>query len=131
MSTIFFAYQRFSSMIDLKKYNLNKKKHRMIYLVAELNIASIGKIQKLLNISRQAFNVNLRELVERKLVNEVTSKKDKRIKTLELTEKGIELNNKVNEEQKKEIEAIFDRVNNDWEKAMIELSKEYINELDK
>ncbi len=103
----------------------------MIYLVAELNIASIGKIQKLLNISRQAFNVNLRELVERKLVNEVTSKKDKRIKTLELTEKGIELNNKVNEEQKKEIEAIFDRVNNDWEKAMIELSKEYINELDK
>ncbi|CAI2640415.1 HTH-type transcriptional regulator Hpr [Apilactobacillus kunkeei] len=131
MSTIFFAYQRFSSMIDLKKYNLNKNQHRMIYLVAELNIASIGKIQKLLNISRQAFNVNLRELVERKLVNEVTSKKDKRIKTLELTEKGIELNNKVNEEQKKEIEAIFDRVNNDWEKAMIELSKEYINELDK
>ncbi|WP_053796886.1 MarR family transcriptional regulator [Apilactobacillus kunkeei] len=118
-------------MIDLKKYNLNKTQHRIIYLVSELNIASIGKIQKLLNISRQAFNVNLRELVERQLINEVTSKKDKRIKTLELTEKGIELNNKVNEEQKKEIEALFDRVNNDWEKAMIELSKEYINELDK
>lgn len=118
-------------MIDLKKYNLNKTQHRIIYLVSELNIASIGKIQKLLNISRQAFNVNLRDLIERELVNEVSSKKDKRIRTLGLTEKGIELNNKINEEQKSEIEEIFNKVGNDWEKAMIELSKEYINELDK
>ncbi|GAA6237211.1 helix-turn-helix domain-containing protein [Apilactobacillus micheneri] len=118
-------------MIDLKKYNLNKTQHRIIYSVSELNIASIGNILKLLNISKQALNVNVRNLMKKELITEISSKKDKRIKTLKLTKKGISLNNKINEEQTKKIESLFNKVNNDWEKAMIELSNEYINGLNK
>lgn len=113
-------------MIDLKKYNLNQTQHRIIYSISELDIPSMGNIQKLLNISRQALNVNVRDLMSRNLIEEITSDKDKRIKTLHLTKDGNDLNNQINAEQTEKIESIFENVDNDWEQAMKELADEYV-----
>lgn len=118
-------------MIDLKKYNLNKTQHRIIYSVSELNIVSIKEILNLLNISKQALNVNIRELMKQNLITEISSEKDKRIKILKLTKKGNELNNRINMEQTEKIHTLFSTSDEDWETAMIKLSKEYINGLNK
>lgn len=129
LSTIFFAYQQFSSMIDLGQYNLNKTQHRIIYSISELNIASMGKLLKLLNISKQALNVSVRDLISQNLITEVRSEKDKRIRILKLTRKGTELNQKINQEQTAQIDALFKKVDNNWEQAMVELANEYINHI--
>ncbi|UQS84577.1 winged helix DNA-binding protein [Apilactobacillus apisilvae] len=89
------------------------------------------KILNLLNISKQALNVNIRELMKNDLITEVRDEKDKRIKILKLTTKGNKLNNEINEEQKNKIDALFKQADGSWEKVMIELSNEYKNGLNK
>ncbi|CAI2611180.1 MarR family transcriptional regulator [Apilactobacillus apinorum] len=118
-------------MIDLKNYDINQTQHRIIYSISELDIASMGNILRLLNISRQALNVNVRDLMSRNLIEEVSSDKDKRIKTLHLTTEGNKLNDQINAEQMQKIETLFTNVDNDWEKAMQQLANEYIKGFDK
>ncbi|KRM67642.1 hypothetical protein FD06_GL000794 [Apilactobacillus ozensis DSM 23829 = JCM 17196] len=129
LSTIFFAYQQFASMIDLKKYNLNKNQHRMLYIIYALDDVSIKDILKLLNISKQAANVSIRDLMERDLVTESKSKVDKRVKILNLTDAGLALNKTINQEQIELLNHYFDAANDDWKQVMEKLADSYIHSL--
>ncbi|MCL0319327.1 MarR family transcriptional regulator [Apilactobacillus xinyiensis] len=129
LSTIFFAYQQFAAMIDLKKYDLTKNQHRMLYIIYALDNVSIKDILKLLNISKQASNVSLRDLISRNLITESKSPVDKRIKILNLTTEGQRLNKQINQEQIALLDEYFVAADNDWQKVMEKLADSYIHSL--
>ncbi|MCL0329861.1 MarR family transcriptional regulator [Apilactobacillus xinyiensis] len=129
LSTIFFAYQQFAAMIDLKKYDLTKNQHRMLYIIYALDNVSIKDILKLLNISKQAANVSLRDLISRNLITESKSPVDKRIKILNLTTEGQRLNEQINQEQIALLDEYFVAADNDWQKVMEKLADSYIHSL--
>ncbi|MCK8625189.1 MarR family transcriptional regulator [Apilactobacillus sp. M161] len=129
LSTIFFAYQQFAAMIDLKKYDLTKNQHRMLYIIYALDNVSIKDILKLLNISKQAANVSLRDLISRNLITESKSPVDKRIKILNLTTEGQRLNEQINQEQIALLDEYFVAADNDWQKVMKKLADSYIHSL--
>ncbi|MCL0312197.1 MarR family transcriptional regulator [Apilactobacillus sp. TMW 2.2459] len=129
LSTIFFAYQQFAAMIDLKKYDLTKNQHRMLYIIYALDNVSIKDILNLLNISKQAANVSLRDLISRNLITESKSPVDKRIKILNLTTEGQRLNEQINQEQIALLDEYFVAADNDWQKVMEKLADSYIHNL--
>ncbi|WP_220752171.1 MarR family transcriptional regulator [Apilactobacillus xinyiensis] len=129
LSTIFFAYQQFAAMIDLKKYDLTKNQHRMLYIIYALDNVSIKDILNLLNISKQAANVSLRDLISRNLITESKSSVDKRIKILNLTTEGQRLNEQINQEQIALLDEYFVAADNDWQKVMEKLADSYIHSL--
>ncbi len=116
-------------MIDLKKYDLTKNQHRMLYIIYALDNVSIKDILKLLNISKQASNVSLRDLISRNLITESKSPVDKRIKILNLTTEGQRLNKQINQEQIALLDEYFVAADNDWQKVMEKLADSYIHSL--
>ncbi|MHA8137698.1 MarR family winged helix-turn-helix transcriptional regulator [Lactobacillaceae bacterium Scapto_B20] len=129
LSTIFFAYQRFASMVDLTKYNLTKNQHRIIFIVSSLDNVSVKKILLLLNISKQAVNVAIRDLMERGLVEEQRSNQDKRVKFLSLTDAGTTLNQQICDEQLQLLDQYFESADGDWQQAMQNLAQGYLDRI--
>ncbi|KRN04807.1 MarR family winged helix-turn-helix transcriptional regulator [Holzapfeliella floricola] len=129
LATIFFAYQKFASLIDYEAYGLTKNQHRVLFCLYTLEEASIKNLLLVLNISKQACHVLVKDLVERELVYEVPSKVDKRIKLLKLTTKGHELNQQMNQEQSQIIDAIFEAQDDDFERAMAQMADDYLDAL--
>lgn len=127
LPTIFFAYQEFSSMVDLSHYNLTKNQHRILFIIFALEDVSIKKILLLLGISKQAANVALRDLLSRDLVTEERSKEDKRIKYLQLTPAGRALSDQISVEQQTILNKYFDAADGDWQQAMTKLAEKYLN----
>lgn len=130
LSTIFFAYQEFASLVDLSQYNLSKNQHRMLFIISSLEDVNIKKILVLIGISKQAANVAIRDLMDNGLVTEHRSTVDKRVKYLKLTPAGLALTNKINLEQKRLLDKYFDESNGDWEKAMAKLAQTYIQRVE-
>lgn len=101
----------------------------MLYIIYALDDVSIKDILKLLNISKQAANVSIRDLMERDLVTESKSKVDKRVKILNLTDAGLALNKTINQEQIELLNHYFDAANDDWKQVMEKLADSYIHSL--
>ncbi|MHA8110406.1 MarR family winged helix-turn-helix transcriptional regulator [Lactobacillaceae bacterium Melli_B4] len=129
LSTIFFAYQRFASIVDLTKYELTKNQHRIIFIVATLDDVSVKKILLLLNISKQAANVAIRDLMNRGFLKERRSQLDKRVKFLSLTEAGVDLNQQICDEKLKLLDQYFEAADGDWQHAMQNLAQGYLDRL--
>ncbi|CAK1241613.1 MarR family transcriptional regulator [Fructobacillus evanidus] len=127
LPTIFFAYQEFASLVDLSQYDLTQNQHRMLFIISSLEDVNIKKILVLIGISKQAANVAIRDLMEKGLVTEHRSTVDKRVKYLQLTPEGIDLNDQINLEQKRLLDRYFDEANGDWEKAMTKLAQKYLD----
>ncbi|MGX4644503.1 MULTISPECIES: MarR family winged helix-turn-helix transcriptional regulator [Holzapfeliella] len=130
LATIFFAYQRFASLIDYGEYGLSKNQHRVLFCLYAIEEVSIKKLLLILGISKQACNVLIRDLMSRDLVYEEKSEKDRRVKILKLTQAGKDLNTKMNAEQIKIVDAIFDETDNDWQKAMEKMADDYVDVID-
>ncbi len=89
----FFSYRAFTRGPDeiLAKRGLGRVHHRILYFVGRQPNLSVNDLLQVLQISKQALNTPLRQLLSMELVRNEQSKTDRRVRELRLTPAGIRL----------------------------------------
>ena len=105
---LYFSYRDFTAGPDkiLEKIQFGRAHHRIIYFVAKKNNITIKNLLTILQITKQSLSRVLNQLVNEGYVNVATGN-DKRTKTLSLTQKGIDLEDKLSTIQINKIKKII------------------------
>lgn len=108
----YFGYRAFTSQPDriLEQRGLGRVHHRILYFVGRNPGLSINALLTILNVSKQALNAPLRQLVEMRLVAMNTAEHDKRVRQLTLTPSGRTLEAQLTGTQMKQLQAVFEQV---------------------
>jgi DNA-binding MarR family transcriptional regulator len=109
MEAFFFGYQAFTAKADemLERRGLSRVHQRIVFFIARYPALSVKELLALLDVTKQALNIPLRQLVEMHLVNSVASQTDKRKRLLELTVEGARFEQSLRREQVKLLERAF------------------------
>lgn len=107
---IYFAYRGFTDLPDrmLERRGLGRVHHRILYFLGRRPGVSVKGLLDLLQVSKQALNAPLRQLMGMGLVEAVAADDDRRIKKLELTAEGHRLEAELTEIQMRHLQAAFD-----------------------
>ena len=102
---LFYAYRDFTGEPDaiLEKYALGRAHHRVIYFVGRNPSISVTELLEILRITKQSLSRVLGQLVREGFIVQHEGVKDRRQRLLELTPKGIELERRLSESQRKRI----------------------------
>ena len=121
----YFGYRAFTTHPDrvLEQRGLGRVHHRILYFVGRNPDTSINELLAVLDVSKQALNGPLRQLVEMKLVAMRAAGHDGRVKELRLTYEGEKLEAKLSGTQMKQLEAIFSEAGPVAESAWIEVMR--------
>ena len=105
----YFGYRAFTNPPDriLEQRGLGRVHHRILYFVGRNPHISVNALLNLLDVSKQALNAPLRQLIEMKLVVMMTAEHDKRVRELSLTSAGAKLEAKLTGTQMKQLNAVF------------------------
>ena len=107
---LFFSYRDFTAGPDriLEKIQFGRAHHRIIYFVGKKNNITIKDLLAILQITKQSLSRVLNQLVSRGYVIVATGN-DKRTKNLSLTQKGIDLEDKLSTIQINKIKKIISK----------------------
>jgi len=126
LELFFFAYRDFTSRPDriLEKRGLGRVHHRIIYFVGRDPGLSVAALLKTLAVSKQALHAPLRQLVAMKLVSVQTASHDGRVKKLDLTPEGRDLEARLSGTQMEHLETVFRKAGAVKESAWREIMEE-------
>ena len=101
IEAFFFAYRAFTTSPDrmLGEQGLGRVHHRILYFVGRDPGCSVNELLHTLEVSKQALNPPLRELVERGLIGMTPAEHDRRIRRLSLTAAGEALERQLSASQ--------------------------------
>ncbi|MBI5889953.1 MAG: MarR family transcriptional regulator [Nitrosomonadales bacterium] len=108
----YFGYRAFTTPPDriLDQRGLGRVHHRILYFVGSNPHISVNTLLALLNVSKQALNAPLRQLIEMNLIAMDTAEHDHRVRQLSLTASGSKLEAQLTGTQMKQLQAVFDEV---------------------
>lgn len=108
---LYFGYRAFTAPPDriLDQRGLGRVHHRILYFVGRNSRISVNALLSLLDVSKQALNAPLRQLVEMRLVAMDTAEHDRRVRQLSLTAAGAKLEAQLTGAQMKLLQAVFDQ----------------------
>jgi len=107
---LYFGYRAFTDRPDriLGQRGLNRVHHRILYFVGRNPDVSVNALLDILEVSKQALNGPLRQLVEMDLVAMRVAAHDRRVKQLRLTYDGEKLEARLSCTQRKQLAEVFD-----------------------
>ncbi len=116
---LFFSYRAFTRGPDqiLEKRGLNRVHHRILYFVARQPGLSVNELLGVLEVSKQALHIPLRQLLSMNLVKNDKSKTDGRVRELRLTSAGKRLEARLTGTQLLQLDNVFAEAGSDAEKA--------------
>ncbi len=126
----YFGYRAFTVRPDrvLERRGLGRAHHRILYFIGRDPGTPVSGLLRTLEISKQALNAPLRQLVAMKLVVSETATYDQRIKLLNLTQAGRALEAQLTGAQMKHLADAFRAVGRDagghWRAVMAALLSE-------
>src|SRR3954454_7933828 len=99
---LFFAYRDFTAKADetLSQYGFCRAHHRVIYLVGRHPGMTVTELLDILKITKQSLSRVLGQLVEEGFIVQRAGERDRRQRLLELTDKGLELERRLSENQR-------------------------------
>ena len=102
---LYYAYRDFTAEPDamLAKYGFGRAHHRVIYFVGRHPQMSVTDLLGILRITKQSLSRVLGQLVRQGFIRQSPGSRDRRQRLLELTEKGIELERQLSENQRQRI----------------------------
>jgi DNA-binding MarR family transcriptional regulator len=105
----FFAYRAFTTQPDriLAERGLGRVHHRILYFVAHNPYIRVSELLRILDVSKQALNAPLRQLLELELVDMKVATHDRRVKQLRLTPEGERLEALLTGTQMQHLEAVL------------------------
>ncbi|MGC1442779.1 MAG: helix-turn-helix domain-containing protein [Burkholderiaceae bacterium] len=107
---LYFSYRAFTSGPDqiLDKRGLNRIHHRILYFIDRNPDGSVNDLLQVLQITKQALHIPLRQLVSMGLVaNNKSSGSDGRVRALRLTAEGKRLEQRLTGTQLLQLESVF------------------------
>jgi DNA-binding MarR family transcriptional regulator len=102
---LFYAYRDFTSEPDamLARHGFGRAHHRVIYFVGRHPGMNVTNLLGILRITKQSLSRVLSQLVRQDFVRQTPGRPDRRQRLLELTEKGVELERKLSENQRRRV----------------------------
>ncbi len=106
---LFFSYRAFTRGPDqiLAKRGLNRMHHRILYFVGREPGLSVNELLNVLEISKQALHMPLRQLVSMNLISNDKSQLDGRVRELRLSASGRRLEARLTGTQLLQLENVF------------------------
>jgi len=126
----YFGYRAFTAPPDriLDQRGLGRVHHRILYFVGRNPQISVNALLDILNVSKQALNAPLRQLVEMRLVVMNAAEHDRRVRQLSLTSTGKKLEAQLTGTQMKQLQTVFEEVGTNaeagWHQVMHSLSRQ-------
>ena len=126
---LYFGYRAFTEQPDrmLEQRGLNRVHHRILYFVGRRPQLTVNTLLATLNVTKQALNAPLRQLIGMDLVEIRTAEHDKRLRLLALTAAGMQLEAQLTGTQIQQVFAAFEGAGPEavvgWLKVMRSLSK--------
>ncbi|HUJ96717.1 MAG TPA: MarR family transcriptional regulator [Stellaceae bacterium] len=102
---LYYAYRDFTAEPDamLARYGFGRAHHRVIYFVGRHPQMSVSDLLAILRITKQSLSRVLGQLVRQGFIQQKPGSRDRRQRLLELTDKGIELERQLSENQRQRI----------------------------
>ncbi len=102
---LYYAYRDFTAEPDamLARYGFGRAHHRVIYFVGRHPGMSVTDLLCILRITKQSLSRVLGQLVRQGFIQQRPGSRDRRQRLLELTEKGVELERQLSENQRHRI----------------------------
>ena len=99
---LFYAYRDFTAEPDemLARYGFGRAHHRVIYFVGRHPEMTVTELLGILRITKQSLSRVLSQLVRQGFIVQHAGQRDRRQRLLELTDKGIELERALSENQR-------------------------------
>lgn len=123
----YFGYRAFTTPPDriLDRHGLGRVHHRILYFVGRNPQISVNALLSILNVSKQALNAPLRQLVEKRLLAMSIAEHDRRVRQLALTSPGKRLEKQLTSTQMKQLQVVFERAGGNaeagWHQVMSNL----------
>lgn len=118
----------------LANRGLSRVHHRILYFVGRHPGLSVNRLLEILAVSKQALNGPLRVLINQQLIISRLSETDRRVKQLELTTAGKQLEADLSGDQRRRFEAVFALVGDEkeaaWRETMRLLAKPMVDSVD-
>jgi DNA-binding MarR family transcriptional regulator len=128
---LYFGYRALTEQPDriLEKKGLGRVHHRILYFVGRSPNTTVNALLETLNVSKQALNAPLRQLIEMGLVSITTAEHDRRVRQLVLTRKGEQLEAQLTGTQMAQLQAVFDEAGSEaqagWHRVMAVLGQRH------
>ena len=122
-----FAFRKLTEKPDelLGKRDMHRLHHRLLYFIARNEGLSVGDLQMILSISKQAMHRPLKKLVEKGLVESMPCSHDARVRKLSLTRTGNALETRLSRMQRNQFRKAFKNVSDEdeyaWRRVMQQL----------
>jgi len=99
---LFYAYRDFTAEPDemLAHFGFGRAHHRVIYFVGRHPEMTVTQLLGILRITKQSLSRVLSQLVRQGFITQRAGERDRRQRLLELTQKGIELERALSENQR-------------------------------
>jgi DNA-binding MarR family transcriptional regulator len=112
----------------LAKRGLTRVHHRILFFLAREPGMSVGALQTMLDVTKQALNTPLKQLREQGLIEFAKADHDARVRELQLTDEGAALEAKLTGEQLRMFAEAFDeageRAASGWFEVMAVLARQ-------
>jgi DNA-binding MarR family transcriptional regulator len=125
----YFGYRAFTAPPDriLEQRGLGRVHHRILYFVGRNPQISVNALLGVLDVSKQALNAPLRQLIGMSLIAMDTAGHDRRVRQLSLTPEGGKLEAQLTGSQMKQLQTAFELAGADaeagWRQVMRRLSE--------
>lgn len=125
MELLYFGYREFTSEPDklLAKRGLNRVHHRILYFVARHPGISVNELLTILDVSKQALNQPMRQLLEKRLITNLRAAHDGRVRLLSLTDRGAKLEERLSAVQVSMLSEIFRTTGAEIEQAWLQVMR--------
>ena len=102
---LYYAYRDFTAEPDamLGRYGFGRAHHRVIYFVGRHPQMSVSDLLGILRITKQSLSRVLGQLVRQGFIQQQPGSRDRRQRLLTLTEKGVELERQLSENQRQRV----------------------------
>ncbi|HEV2549328.1 MAG TPA: MarR family transcriptional regulator [Stellaceae bacterium] len=102
---LYYAYRDFTAEPDamLARYGFGRAHHRVIYFVGRHPQMTVSDLLGILRITKQSLSRVLGQLVRQGFIRQQPGDRDRRQRLLDLTEKGIELERQLSENQRQRV----------------------------
>jgi DNA-binding MarR family transcriptional regulator len=103
MELLFFAYRDFTAVPDqiLERHGFGRAHHRVIYFVGRYPRITVSELLEILKITKQSLSRVLSQLVREEFIVQRPGLRDRRQRTLDLTDKGRRLEQELSENQRR------------------------------
>lgn len=109
MEMLFYAYREFTAEADaiLAELGFGRAHHRVVYFVGRHPGINVTELLSILRITKQSLARVLGELVRQDYIRQTTAAHDRRLRLLALTEKGVELEQRLSRTQCQRVAAAY------------------------